>query len=180
MGFNRFDLVRGQSVWEEFADINLSVSGNAALSLEDLTRLGFDLESIHNIPLEYTPTNGTFGLRSAVAELYPGATEECVLITNGTSEANFLTMQTMMEQGGEVLFQIPNYLQLSGLAKNMQRTVRHFPMDPSNGWEPDWDVFEEKLNQDTRLIYVSTPNNPTGVCVERRGYRTHHPCGRVG
>jgi len=162
MGFNRFDLIRGTSTWEDFVDINLSVSGNASLSLADLENLGFDLDSIKDCPLDYTQTNGTYPLRGAVSNMYPGSSEECVLITNGTSEANFLVAQTLLEQGGEVLFQIPNHLQVSGLAKNMHRTIRHFPMDPANGWEPDWDMFEEKLNQDTRLIFVSSPNNPTG------------------
>jgi hypothetical protein len=162
MSFNRFDLVRGQSAWEDFVDVNLSVSGNAPLSLADLAKLGFGLNSIQNIPLDYTQTNGTQPLREAISHLYPGTSEESVLVTNGTSEANYLVTQALLDQGSEVLFQIPNYLQLSGLAKNMHRTIRHFPMDPKNGWEPDWDVFEDKLNYDTRLIYVSNPNNPTG------------------
>lgn len=181
MGFNRFDLVRGQSAWEDFVDINLSGSGNAALSLNDLSKLGFNLNSIKDVPLGYVPTNGTHPLREAVSNLYPGASEESVLVTNGTSEANFLVTQTLLEQGGEVLFQIPNHLQISGLAKNMQRTIRHFPMDPQNGWEPDWDVFEEKLNHDTRLIYVSTPNNPTGYVLNEADIdRIVHAAESVG
>ena len=37
-----------------------------------------------------------------------------------------------------------------------------FRLRPDKGWEPDWDEFEQAVNERTRLLYLSNPNNPTG------------------
>ena len=47
--------------------------------------------------LGYTQSNGTVSLRDAIAGLYPGATRDHVQVTNGGSEANYITTWNLVE-----------------------------------------------------------------------------------
>ncbi len=162
MPFKTFELERGQSIWENRVDINLTESGVHPLSLAELAAMGLDLAELERLPLVYVQTNGTPALREAIAALYPGATAEHVEVTNGTSEANYVLSHALFETPGELLFQTPNYLQVSGLVENLGMKVRTFSLRAENKWAPDWDEFERGLNERTRAIYISNPNNPTG------------------
>lgn len=110
-------------------------------------------------------------VRQALSEIYPGATPDHVLVTNGTAEANFVLAQTLLGPGARILFQIPNYLQLFGLALNLGAEVSVFSLRQDRGWEPDWDEFERTLARGARLVYISNPNNPTGYVMSERNMR---------
>ena len=71
--------------------------------------------------LVYAQSNGTVELRERVAAMYPGATVEHVEVTNGGSEANFVTMWHLVEPGDEVVCMVPNYGQTLGLAEGLRR-----------------------------------------------------------
>mgnify|MGYP001570676113 CR=1 FL=1 len=161
--FHVFELERGQSLFENVVDINLSESGVHPVSVRELADMGLDLDSLLDAPLVYIQTNGTPQLREAVAMHYPGASADHIEITNGTAEANFILPDVLLEPGDEVLFQVPNYMQVSGIAQNMGSTVRTFRLRREDGWTPDWDEFERGLTKKTKLVYVSHPNNPTGA-----------------
>ena len=168
MNIETFDLERGQSLWEHRVAVNLSESGVHPASLSELAELGLDLEAVQQLPLEYVQTNGTPQLREAISAMYPGSTPEHIEVTNGTSEANMLLAQALIRPGDDVVMQVPNYLQIAGLAKSLGATVKTFPMartSSENGshWRPDFEILESVLSERTRLIYLSHPNNPTGA-----------------
>jgi aspartate/methionine/tyrosine aminotransferase len=162
MKIEPFDLERGQSLWEHLVDINLSESGVHPVCLADLREMGMDLGELEKTPLAYVQTNGTIELREALAALYPGATVDHIEVTNGTSEANFIASHILLEPGDEVLFQVPNYVQIAGIARNLGATVNTFALRRDRVWHPDWEEFDRRLGDRTRLVYVSHPNNPTG------------------
>lgn len=166
MSFVTFDLERGQSLWENVVEFNLSESGVHPLSLRELEGFGLDLDEILETPLAYVQTNGTPELRGAIAELYPGSTADGIEVVNGTSEANYLAAGLLMEDGGGLLAEVPNYLQVAGLARNLGVEVATFPLRPDEGWRPDWEAFEKGLADAPRLVYVSHPNNPTGYILD--------------
>lgn len=165
MRIETFDLERGQSLWEHVVELNLSESGVHPVSLLDLAEMGLDLAEVEAAPLAYVQTNGTPELRRALSELYPGTTPDHFEVTNGTSEANYIVGQTLLEPGDSILFETPNYLQVAGLARNLGARLETFALRQEAGWEPDWESFEEGIEKKPSLIYVSHPNNPTGYCL---------------
>ena len=58
--------------------------------------------------------------------------------------------------------QLPNYMQMWGVARSLGAEVRPFHLRTGASWEPDWDEFERAVTPKTRLLYLSNPNNPTG------------------
>src|SRR5881394_126060 len=128
MKIDTFAMERMQSTWENVVDYDMSESGVRPLTLRELTGMGFDLESFLDEPLGYSQSNGTIELRERIAALYPGASADHVEVTNGTSEANYIVALSEVRQGDLVAMQVPNYLQMWGVARSLGGEVRTFKL----------------------------------------------------
>ena len=102
MRLDTFEMERLQSTWENRVRFNLSESSVHPMSVRELIGDRDFLDSLLDVPLIYNQSNGTDELRSAIAALYPGATLDNVEVTNGGSEANFVSVYSMLEPGDEV------------------------------------------------------------------------------
>jgi len=157
-----FEMERMQSTWENVVDFDLSESGVLPVSLRELSEMGFDIEWALDTPLTYSQSNGTPELREELARIYPGTTIENFEVTNGTSEANYLIALNLLQDGDGFALEVPNYMQHWGVPRSMGAEVSTFQLLQEENWEPDWSQFERAVNPQTRLVYVSNPNNPTG------------------
>jgi aspartate/methionine/tyrosine aminotransferase len=161
-----FAMERMQSTWENLVDYNLSESGVVALSPRDLLVDRDALEGLLDQPLVYTQSNGTIALREAIAALYPGATADHIQVTNGGSEANYVTIWRLVEPGDEVVMLLPNYMQTWGVARAFGATIRDWPLveDRQAGrWRADLGALDGLVTPRTKLIVLCNPNNPTGA-----------------
>jgi len=165
MQIDIFKMERMQSTWENVVDYNLSESGVHPLNLKELLTPA-EIESLTEVELGYTQTNGTAGLRERIARLYPGIGLEQILTTAGSSEANFLLMWSLLEPGDEVLFELPNYMQMGGLMRAFGAKVKTFSLRESLGWQPDLDEMSRLVTPKTKLIALTNPNNPTGAVLD--------------
>ena len=163
MSIEQFDMERMQSTWENIVDYDMSESGVSPLTLRELVEMGFELDAFLDVPLGYSQSNGTIELRQRIAAHYPGATVDHIEVTNGTSEANYLVALSQLQPGDVVAMEVPNYMQMPGVARSLGATVRTFRLRQETGWEPDWDEFERAVTSQTKLLYLSNPNNPTGA-----------------
>lgn len=163
MAIELFEMERMQSTWENLVEYDMSESGVRPLTLRELVGMGFDLEEFLDQPLGYSQSNGTTELRDRIAALYPGADADRIEVTNGTSEANYLVALSQLRPGDGFAMELPNYMQMPGVARSLGATVRTFRLRQNAGWEPDWDEFDRAVLPDTKLLYVSNPNNPTGA-----------------
>lgn len=161
-----FKMERMQSLWENVVDYNLSESGVHPLRLKDWL-LPEELEELARVEIGYTQTNGTPALRQNIARLYPGVDLEQIMVTAGSSEANFLLMWSLLEPGDEVVFELPNYMQMWGLSQSFGARVKPLWLRPELGWQPDPDDLRKLVNGNTRLIILTNPNNPTGSILSR-------------
>lgn len=163
MAIELFAMERMQSTWENIVDYDMSESGVRPLTLRELVEMGFDLEAFLDQPLGYSQSNGTIELRERIAAIYPGADVEQIEVTNGTSEANYLIALSQLRPGDHVAMEVPNYMQMPGVARSLGAEMKTFRLRQDTGWEPDWDGFERAVTSNTRLLYLSNPNNPTGA-----------------
>ncbi|MHA1770490.1 MAG: aminotransferase class I/II-fold pyridoxal phosphate-dependent enzyme [Candidatus Thorarchaeota archaeon] len=162
MRIDVFELERIQSLWEHIVEINLSESGIEPLLLSELV----DVEDLHGVKLGYTQTNGSKLLRQRIADLYPSAGEDNIIVTNGGSEANMVTMWNIAreESRNEILMLLPNYMQIWGLAKmlGLKRNAFWLKNDGSR-WAVDIEELKNNVSKNTAAIAICTPNNPTGA-----------------
>jgi aspartate/methionine/tyrosine aminotransferase len=161
----RFEMERWQSHYENQVRWNLSESGVHPLSLEELLNLGdeADRDAILEARLGYGQSNGTALLRERIAALYDDATPDDIVVTNGSAEANFVTAWRLVRPGDAVAVLTPTYMQLPGLGTDFGAAVRPVPLREENGWQPDPGEVRAAIREDTRLVVVTNPQNPTGV-----------------
>src|ERR1700736_5360945 len=128
MRLEPFAMERMQSTYENQVDFNLSESGVHPLKLGELVDDEASQAALLAEALRYTQSNGTIPLRAAIAAMYPGTTPDHIQVTNGGSEANYITMWHLVEPGDEVVLMVPNYMQTRGLARAFGATVKEWPL----------------------------------------------------
>ena len=171
MKIETFDLERIQSLWENRVRYNLTESGIHPYTLDELLTKE-EIEKLHSVRLGYGQTNGSIELREAVGRLYRGTDRDNVLVTAGSAESNFLTCWSLLEPGDEMVYMLPNYQQLWGLARSFGNTVRPFHLRQELNWEPDFDELRNAVSGRTKLIAVCNPNNPTGHTLSENSMNT--------
>ncbi|MGH9712801.1 MAG: aminotransferase class I/II-fold pyridoxal phosphate-dependent enzyme [Candidatus Acidiferrales bacterium] len=162
-----FELERWQSIWENKTELNISESGVHPLTTAELVADMDALRTLLEIALGYPQTNGSEELRSKIADMYPGAAMENVLVTCGGSEANFISTWALLEPGDEVVFMLPNYMQVAGLARGFGATVKPLWLREELEWGIDLDELPRLITPKTRLVAICNPNNPTGSVLRK-------------
>ena len=161
MKFETFQLERQQSIWENKVDYNLSESGVHPGTLQSLFTSEF-IETIENTELTYGFTEGSPELRQSIASIYTGATPENIQAFNGSAEANMVAIMSLLESGDEMVYMVPNYLQIYGFARGLGVDVKTFTLHESLNWQPDLDELQSLVTDKTKMICICNPNNPTG------------------
>ena len=159
MKFPRFDMERMQSVWEHKVRYDLSESGVEALTLEEITR---DPKELMRTRLGYAEGVGREETRALIAGIHPGHDAGDVMVTTGTSEANFIALASLVSSGDEVVVVMPNYMQVPGVVTALGARVREVWLREERGWTIDLDALAAAVTPRTRVICVCQPNNPTG------------------
>lgn len=168
MRLEQFAMERMQSTWENRVEINLSESGVHPMRVDELCDTAELKDRLLGQELVYIQSNGTEELRRFVAAMYPGATEGHVEVTNGGSEANYISVWSLVEPGDEVVMMVPNYMQAWGLARGFGAHVKPWALrevveDGKPRWRPDLDELRRLVTSKTKLILICNPNNPTGA-----------------
>jgi len=167
MQIQPFELERWQSVWENKVELNISESGVRPLTTSELVPDAATLQKILDVPQYYPQTNGSEELRSRIAELYPRATAENVLVTCGGSEANFISTWSLIEPGDEIVFMMPNYMQVVGLARSFGATVKPLWLREELQWGINIGELSRLIGPKTKLVAICNPSNPTGSVLRK-------------
>jgi aspartate/methionine/tyrosine aminotransferase len=164
MSFEPFAMERWQSTWENRVRYNLSESGVHPLSVAELLSFaGQTPDAVAASRLGYPQSNGSEPLRAAIAALYPGATPDNVLVTNGSAEANFCACWHLIQPGDRVAIVLPTYMQTWGLAKTFGARIAPIWLREELGWQPEPVEVDTAIAAGTKLVVVTNPNNPTGA-----------------
>lgn len=166
MKLEQFAMERLQSTYENQVEFNLSESGVRPLTPREVIEDSAGCEGLLDQPLVYTQSNGTVDLRRAIASMYPGAGIDHIEVTNGGSEANFITTFNLIEPGDEVVMLVPNYMQTWGLSRAFGGTIREWRLveDHAAGrWRVDLGALDALVTPRTKMIVICNPNNPTGA-----------------
>src|SRR5262245_6443884 len=152
MRLDTFEMERLQSTFENRVKFNLSESSVHPMSARELISDPDFLDQLLDSPLIYNQSNGTDELRTAIAALYPGATLEHVEVTNGGSEANFISAYSLLEPGDEVVIVLPNYQQIWGLTRSLGMMVKTAHLHEERNWGLDPAELEAVASPRTRMI----------------------------
>ena len=151
----------------EGADIvDLSVGEPDFDTPENVVEAGKDaLDAGHT---GYTSSNGIPPLKDAIAERLRtngiDAAAEEVIVTPGGKQALYETFQTLIDDGDEVVLLDPAWVSYEAMVKLAGGDLTRVDLAP-HGFqlEPALDALGEAVSDDTELLVVNSPSNPTGA-----------------
>ena len=85
-----------------------------------------------------------------------------VLITAGAAEANFLAITQLVQPGDELIVDTPGWPQPLVLGEAIGAHIKPLPRREEHGWRFDMNELARLISDQTRLIFLCNPNNPTG------------------
>ncbi|UAA37217.1 capreomycidine synthase [Paraneptunicella aestuarii] len=148
--------------------MDLGSSGVATYTFGDLRKLlPIDLEKMDAISFDDSMTRGCDGLRQAIANRWGNGNLHNVMTANGSNEMLYHIMSTLLEPGDEVILLDPIYHALSTVAETKGCNIKYWKMEPEAGFIPAMDDFKSLLTENTKLVAVNFPHNPTGVTITR-------------
>lgn len=140
---------------------NLAESTSRDLNFDELLELvGHD--AIAALRLGYAPLQGVEVLRNAVAELC-AASAEHVVSTQGTAFALYLCAVELCRPGDEVVLLSPCFPPSRNALLGSGVVVRELSAQFAHGYRVDLELLRRLLTPATRLVSLSTPQNPSGV-----------------
>ena len=116
----------------------------------------------------YTSSNGIPQLREAIAEKLRGdgidAESGEVIVTPGGKQALYETFQTLIDDGDEVVLMDPAWVSYEAMAKLSGGSLNRIDLAPYDfQLEPALDDLAAAVSDDTELLVVNSPSNPTGA-----------------
>lgn len=135
---------------------NLGESGLSHFLLEEVMEMGqISWKDLSEIPLNDSPNQGSFALREAIADLYPGVSPGQVLVTTGTGEALYLAFHVGLTPKARVALIWPAFQALYEIPKMLGAEIIKVPHDRAF-FASTWKEI------DADLYIINHPHNPTG------------------
>jgi|SRR5215467_2545328 len=131
---------------------------SAPLSVRNALIEAYDSGHYH-----YTETAGISKLRQGIAkDVGQGVSDSNVLVTPGARFGVFAIISSLVQPDDEIIAIEPAWPAYKECAKFMGARVRSLRTKLENEWTPNLGEFESLINDDTKLIVLNYPNNPTG------------------
>jgi aspartate/methionine/tyrosine aminotransferase len=168
MKIQTFEMERMQCLYEREVEFNLSESGVLPLKVCELLDGMEEVERFLDNVLWYSESEGSPLLRERISKFYPDCKLENITVTNGGSEANYVTLWTLLEPGKRFAYMVPNYLQGWGLGQAYAEEVDTFQLvlqkeGDHYRWALDREGLRRAVGPNTNVIMITNPNNPTGA-----------------
>jgi len=111
----------------------------------------------------YTESPGAPYLRDAIAGIYQGIKPEDVLVVAAAEEAIFVFYHALAGPSDHIIVETPCYESALEVARSTGAQVSEWRRCYENGWVHDFAAFEKLIRPNTKVIYVNTLHNPTGI-----------------
>ncbi len=168
MKIEKFEMMRMQCLYEREVELDLSETTVLPLRVSELLDGEDDVERFISNELRYPESAGSQLFRDRIAQFYTDCKPENITVTNGGSEANYVTLWTLLEPGSRLACMIPNFMQAWGLGRAYADGVDPFLLVKQKEagqyrWRVDVEGLKRAVTPKTNVILITNPNNPTGA-----------------
>ena len=111
---------------------------------------------------KYGPAKGIKELRNELAARYYETDIENIMICPGARFAVYLAINTLLNPGDEIIVIEPAWPAYKDCALNAGIKVRTIKTTLETKWEPSVEQINNAINENTKMIILNYPNNPTG------------------
>ena len=121
---------------------------------------------------KYGPVKGIPEFRDAIATFANDnfdckINSENVMVIPGARFGVFLAFSTLLNYGDEVIIIEPAWPAYRQCAINAGVKVRSIKTTLENKWEPSLEQINSSVNNNTKMIILNYPNNPTGKIISK-------------
>jgi len=121
---------------------------------------------------KYGSPKGITELRKALAaqvnQEVRKVSEENIMICPGARFGVYLAITTLLNPGDEIIVIEPAWPAYKDCALNAGIKVRTIKTTLETKWEPSIDQINNAINENTKMIILNYPNNPTGKILSNR------------
>ena len=111
----------------------------------------------------YTESSGAPWLREVIAGIYKGIKPEDVLVMSAAEEGIFVLYHALVGPGDHVIVETPCFESGLEVARSTGAEVSEWPRRCEDSWAHDLAALEKLIQPNTKIIYINTPHNPTGL-----------------
>ena len=111
---------------------------------------------------KYGPAKGITELRNKLAARYYETDIENIMICPGARFAVYLAITTLLNPSDEIIVIEPAWPAYKDCALNAGIKVRTIKTTLETKWEPSVEQINNAINENTKMIILNYPNNPTG------------------
>ncbi|TAQ91158.1 hypothetical protein B7494_g522 [Chlorociboria aeruginascens] len=158
--------------------LNIAETCAASISIDELKALCEDSYAppplSTSTKLTYGPIRGSDDLRKRLASLYSARVSaplppSNILITPGAIAANFLLLYSLIGPGDHVVCVYPTYQQLYAVPQSLGAEVSLWKLKKEKNYLPDLEDLKGLVKENTKMIIINNPNNPTGATIPKSG-----------
>ncbi|RNF38692.1 histidinol-phosphate transaminase [Planococcus salinus] len=157
----------GKPIWEVQKELGLERVIKLASNENPLGPSPKAVAAIQNglTELNRYPDADASVLKEAISSKY-NVTPKNVITTNGADELITLISEAFLEQGDEIVVPSPSFSEYDFGAHIMGASVVQVPF--GEGFRYDVDRLIEAVTEKTKIIYICSPNNPTGTHIPKQ------------
>jgi aspartate/methionine/tyrosine aminotransferase len=111
----------------------------------------------------YTESPGAPWLREAIAGIYQETKLEDILVLSAAEEGIFVLYHALLGPSDHVIVETPCFESCLEVARSTGAQVSEWRRSPETGWAHDLAALEKLIQPNTKIIYINTPHNPTGL-----------------
>lgn len=124
----------------------------------------------------YTASNGIRPLRKAIASKLRNDGIDCdhhnIIVTPGAKQALFESIQSVINPGDEVIILDPSWVSYAQMVNMAGGSRKHLDLAPHDfQLEPALDELNKIASDETQLLIINSPNNPTGAVYSKSALR---------
>ena len=173
MDIKTFKVERWMDEYETKCKYNLAETCIDSLTVREVIEMaGLDVEEymmeLADTRLTYSHIGGSPELLNGIASLYSDVIKpEHIIPMHGASGANYHILMTLINPSDNMISVMPTYQQHYSIPESIGAEVRILNLNLENHFLPDIDKLKELVDENTRVITMNSPNNPSGSLIPK-------------
>lgn len=160
------------NAYENDAKINIAETCVNSIALEELFEIAnMDLVEFFK---DFASRRQTYGhiegnpkFLDGICNQYKDMKPENIITTHGAIGANHHVFFSLVEPGDEVISVMPTYQQLYSIPEAYGADLKIMHLKKENNYLPDIEELKNLVTENTKLICINNPNNPTGALIPK-------------
>lgn len=173
MDIRTFKVEQWMNEYETNCKYNLAETCIDSLTIRELIELaGLDVSDYMNAladtRLTYSHIYGSPELLSGIAGLYGDKINpENILPMHGAIGANYHILMTLIDPDDNMVSVMPTYQQHYSIPESIGAEVRILHLNLENHFLPDIEKLKSLVDENTKVITLNSPNNPSGSLIPK-------------